>query len=143
MTKKNHITLHFLDKYTKNTVVSQPISEGVAFSQKGNRNKKKYEHYDKEVWKDKKWYNWRKIGHSASHCQRNSKENPNKNQDEKNSRTSRSIKSSSSNKSDINKLNKVIKKYSTTLEDKIGELENEDSDLTSSDSEDSGGYSHF
>ena len=34
------MTLHLLDKYTNNPVVSQPTPEGVAFSQKGDRNKK-------------------------------------------------------------------------------------------------------
>ena len=38
--------------------------------------------------------------------------------------------------SDINKLNKAMKKSFTTLEDEIDELENEDSNLASSDSED-------
>ena len=41
------MTLHLLDKYTKNPVMIQPSSEGVAFSQKGDRNKKNYEHYAK------------------------------------------------------------------------------------------------
>ena len=40
MPKKHQTTLHILDKYTKNTVVSQTTSEGVAFAQKGNMNKK-------------------------------------------------------------------------------------------------------
>ena len=57
--------------------------------------------------------------------------------------TSRSIKSSRSNKSDINNLKKATKNSFTTLEEKIVELENEDSDITSSDSENSDGNSHF
>ena len=61
----------------------------------------------------------------------------------KNSRTSRSSKSIRSNMSEINKLKKAMKKSFTTLEDKIDELENEDSDLTSSDSQDSDGDSYF
>ena len=40
MPKKNQTILHLLDKYTNNTVVSRPTSEGVAFSQKVYKTKK-------------------------------------------------------------------------------------------------------
>ena len=40
MPKKRQMTLHILENYTKNPVVSQPTSQGVGFSQKGDRNKK-------------------------------------------------------------------------------------------------------
>ena len=53
--KKLQMTLHLFYKYTKNPVVIQPTPEGVAFAQKGNMNKNKEEHYDKNFWKDKKW----------------------------------------------------------------------------------------
>ena len=41
MPKKCQTTLHILDNYTKNPVAIQPTPEGVAFSQRGNRYKKK------------------------------------------------------------------------------------------------------
>ena len=118
MPNKLRMTLHILEKYTKNQVVIQPTSVGVAFSQNGDRNKKNYEHYDKEFWKEKKCYNFRKTGHPASHCLNNSKETSDKNQDEKKSRTSRTIKSSRSKKLETNKLNKEMKKSITNLEEK-------------------------
>ena len=103
----------------------------------------KYEHYDKEIWKDKKCYNYGKTGHPVSDSQKNFKETPDEKQDDKKSKTSRSSKSSRSNKSDIQNLNKAIQNSFTTFDKKIDELENEYSDLTSSGSEDSDGDSHF
>ena len=44
MPKKHQMTPHLLDKYTNNPAVRQPTLEGVEFSKKGNRNKKKYDH---------------------------------------------------------------------------------------------------
>ena len=58
-------------------------------------------------------------------------------------RTNRSRKSRRLKKSEINNLKKAMQKFFTILEEKIDELENEDSNLTRSDSEDSDGYSHF
>ena len=63
MPKKLHMTLQLLDNYTKNKVLIQPTQEGVKFSQKGDRNKKKYEHYDKQFCKYKKCYNCGNTGH--------------------------------------------------------------------------------
>ena len=56
---------------------------------------------------------------------KNSKETPDKKQEDEKSRTSRSRKFSRSNKSEINKLNKAMKNYFTNLEEKIDELVNE------------------
>ena len=95
------MTLRILDKYTKNPLVIQPKFKEVAFSQKGDSNKKIYEHYNKELCTDKKCYNCSKTGHPASHFRNNSKETTNNKQDEKKSITSRSIKSSRSKKSEI------------------------------------------
>ena len=95
------MTLRILDKYTKNPLVIQPKFKEVAFSQKGDSNKKIYEHYNKELCTDKKCYNCSKTGCPASHFRNNSKETPNNKKDEKKSTTSRSIKSSRSKKSEI------------------------------------------
>ena len=84
MTKKSHTTLHLMDRYNKNTVVIQPTSEVVLFYQKGDSNKKKYERYEKEVWKYKKYHNCGKTAQQVSHCRSNSKQTPDKNQDEEN-----------------------------------------------------------
>ena len=63
-------TLHFLDKYSKSVILSQPTFEGAAFSQKygdkyqGGENKI----YDKKYWKTEKCFKCDKEGHSVSHC---------------------------------------------------------------------------
>ena len=40
MPDKLQMTLHLLDRYTKNLVVAKPTSDGVDIDQKGDRNKK-------------------------------------------------------------------------------------------------------
>ena len=75
--------------------------------------------------------------------QKNSKETLDTKQDDKNPITSRSSKYIRLNRCEINNLNKEMKKSFTTLENRIDETENEDSDLTSSDSEDSDGDYNF
>ena len=67
--------------------------------------------------------------------QKNPKETTDKKHDEENLRTSSSNKSSRSNKSKINKFKKSMKRFFTTVEDKIEELEDKYSELTSSDNE--------
>ena len=136
------MTLHLLENYINTLVVSQSTSEGVTFS-KGRQEQEKYKHYDKEVSKDKKFYNCGNTGHPVAHCRINSKETPDKKQDEEDSRTIRSSKSRRSNKSDINKLKNAMKNSFMALEEKIVELENEEYDLTIPDSEDSDEDSHF
>ena len=93
-----------------------------------------------ELWKDKKCYNCGKTGHPASHFQNNSKDTTDKKEDEEKSRTSRSSKSRRPNKSNINNLTKAMKQSFTTSEEKLDELENEVSNLDSSEREDIDGY---
>ena len=51
MPKKRQMTRHLLDNFTKNPVVSQPTSGGVAFSQKGDMNKKNTSTKIRSSWK--------------------------------------------------------------------------------------------
>ena len=75
------------------------------------------------------------------HCPEGNKKNGKKKKSDYDK--SRASWSSKSRKSDIGKLKKKMKKIFATLEVNIDELGDEDSNLASSDSEDSSGNSHF
>ena len=106
--------------------MSQPTSEGAAFSQKGvNKDQGRDKNTcDKKYWKAKKCFECDKEGHPEYHYPEGNNKYTKKNKsDDDKSRASRSIKSS---KSDIAKLKSQIKKTFTTLESKIDELGDED-----------------
>ena len=136
--KNRQLALHLLDKYSKTTIVTKATSEGTAFAQRGGRDgnggnngKHKQKPFDTKWWKDRASYHCDKKGHPSTHCpeKKNIKSGGSKTSDDKTSRSSKSSKAS------ITKMHKKMKKAFTTLQSKIGELENEDSDLTSSDSD--------
>ena len=82
-----------------------------------------------------------KEGHPASHCPEFNKNYGNKKKSNDNKSSASRFRKSS--KSSIGKLKKKTKNTFTKLEANIDELGDEDSDLTSSDSEDRSGNSHF
>jgi hypothetical protein len=147
--KNRQETLHLLDKYTKSAIVSQPVSEGTAFAQRGGQSggKGKGEPYDKAYWKDKECYNCGKKGHPSNHCTK-AKKSTKSDEDNKSTRSSKSrsskssSKSSKSEKSEMDKLAKQMKKSFATLKAQI-ETIHEDSDITGSEDEDSKASSHF
>jgi hypothetical protein len=136
--KNRQVTLHLLDKYSKSVVAQAPISEGTAFTRRGSQGGKQ-DTYDTAYWKDKECFNCHKKGHSSSHCPDKDKDNDDKSVSSKSSKTSKSSKASKAKS--ITKTQKRLKKSFATLSSKIDELENEDSDISESDSGDEN--SHF
>jgi hypothetical protein len=135
--KNRQATLHLLDKYSKSVVAQAPISEGTAFAQRATRVDKQ-DTYDKSYWKDKECFNCHSKGHPSSHCPNKDKDSDDKSLSSKSSKTSKSSKSTAKS---ITKTQKRLKKSFATLSSKIDELENEDSDISASDSGDEN--SHF
>jgi len=132
--KTRQQTLHLLDKYSKTVVPKTPISEGMAFAQRGGRGGRggagrgnaagrgSRRPFDKEYWKDKKCFKCGKEGHPSLHCEEGD-------DDDKSTASAKSVKK-------LTKDMKSMKKAFTQLKEVI----EGDSDLSGSDSEED---SHF
>jgi hypothetical protein len=138
--KNRQATLHLLDKYSKSTV-SNTTSEGTAFAQRGGRTS---ETFDQKYWKDKECYHCNKKGHPSTHCPDKKKKSKSSTSSSKTTEddASRSSKSSKSSVKSITKMQKKLKKSFATMQSKIEELDNDNSDLTDSESDDEE-TSHF
>jgi hypothetical protein len=91
--KNRQQTLHLPDKYSKTIMPQGTQSEGASFAQKAGRNKTsksegrngsssvKSNTYDREYWKDKKFFKCDEPGNPSTHC-------PNDEDDDEKSRSS-------------------------------------------------------
>ena len=134
--KTRQQTLHLLDKYSKTVVSKSTNSEGASFAQGGGDGQKKKESFDKKYWKGKTCYKCQGKDHPANHCPKDKKtdkaEKGEKDDDE------------ASTASSVNKLKKEFKKMSkafTTVNTKLEQLKESESDLSGSDAEEES--SHF
>jgi hypothetical protein len=124
-----------LDKYTKTTLTKPTSSEGASFAQGGGggggqKGKKKKEAYDKAYWKDINCYTCQEKGHPANHCPNNDKK---ADKDDDAASTANSV---SKLKKDFKKISKAF----TTVNAKLEQLKESESDLSGSEGEEA---SHF
>jgi hypothetical protein len=134
--KTRQQTLHLLDKYSKSAVTKPISSEGASFAQGGgggNGKNKKKEPFDKVYWKGKTCYNCNGKDHPASHCKADKAD---KKEDDDDASTA----------SSVNKLKKDFKKMSkafTTVNAKLEQLKEHESDLSGSDAEEEDSHFQF
>ena len=138
--KTRQQTLHLLDKYSKTTVTKPTNSEGASFAQGGGGgNGKKKETFDKAYWKGKTCFKCDGKDHPASHCTKSGKadkKKANKNDDDDDASTA----------SSVNKLKKDFKKISkafTTVNAKLEQLKEAESDLSGSEADEEDSHFQF
>jgi hypothetical protein len=134
-------TLHLLDKYSKTVIPKMTQSEGTSFAQKGSRgggrinngNGKGHDSstYGKMYWKDKECYKCQKMGHSATHCSKNSNSN-----DDDGSSAAAAVNSVKKLQKDI----KYMRKAFTTVNTQLEKLKEAESDISESGGEDEASY---
>jgi hypothetical protein len=138
--KTRQQTLHLLDKYSKTTVSKPTSSEGASFAQGGGGggNDKKKESFDRAYWKGKTCYKCNGKDHPASHCPKSEKTDKPAKADKDDD--------AASTASSVNKLKKEIKKMSkafTTVNAKLEQLKESESDLSGSEVEEESSHFQF
>jgi hypothetical protein len=131
-------TLHLLDKHTKTALTKPSSSEGASFAQGGGggggaKGKKKKEACDKACWKDMTCHACQEKGHPANHCPNDDKKA------DKDDDAASAANSVSKLKKDFKKMSKAF----TTVNAKLEQLKESESDLSGSEGEEASHFQHF